>query len=779
MEKAVPTVVVIDDSAEVRALIRTQIRLSGWLTVVADGADGTEAIGLAYRHRPDLVLLDMSMPTMDGMDAISGVLAVSPATRVVIFTGFEGEGLAERARELGAAAFIEKSLPVQQLPRELLRALNDDEDTPVPPSKLSSATDQQVVANAADQRVLDEHLERFREVFDEAAIGMATITLTGGIVRANRALGEVLLRKQDELVGADYGVLTAGRGDLLDAALEDINQRSVDLVHLEHDVSGATEPRRVLVTLAPVRDARRQALYIFLQAQDITAQRAAEDQLRRSEERFRLLVDVVEDYAIFMLSPEGIISSWNAGAQRTKGYHADEIIGRHFRTFYPAEQQEARHPEYELERALNDGHYAEEGWRIRKDGSRFWANVLITAVFDDAGEHIGFAKVTRDVTAQREAQETLRQSEERFRLLVEAVGDYAIFMLDPGGHVVSWNTGAQRSQGYTSGEIIGQHFRTFYLPEQQESHHPERELEIALQEGRYEEEGWRVRKDGSQFWANVVITAVFNDLGEHVGFAKVTRDRTESKRIEEEREQTSEALAAANVSLEGANAQLTQAAAEQSQFLAVTAHELRTPAAVLGGSADTLARHWEELTDDERLGLLQGMSTSAERLRRLLADLLTASRLDADALGLVRRPTRVSELVNSAVAAAVTARPGLAIHADSVAEVDVLVDPERAAQAIDNLIGNAVVHGAPPVRLDVTVAGRMAEIRVRDSGDGVRASMLPRLFNRFSTGDNVGGTGLGLFITRELARANGGDAFYEPGTDEEPAGAFVITCPLA
>jgi signal transduction histidine kinase len=173
------------------------------------------------------------------------------------------------------------------------------------------------------------------------------------------------------------------------------------------------------------------------------------------------------------------------------------------------------------------------------------------------------------------------------------------------------------------------------------------------------------------------------------------------------------------------------------------------------------------------------MSTSAERLRRLLADLLTASRLDADALGLVRRPTPVSELVNSAVAAAVTARPGLAIHADSVAEVDVLVDPERAAQAIDNLIGNAVVHGAPPVRLDVTVAGRMAEIRVRDSGDGVRASMLPRLFNRFSTGDNVGGTGLGLFITRELARANGGDAFYEPGTDEDPAGAFVITCPLA
>jgi PAS domain S-box-containing protein len=779
MENSVPTVVIIDDSAEVRALIRTQIRLSGLLTVVADGADGTEAIGLAYRHRPDLVLLDMSMPTMDGMDAISGVLAVSPTTKVVIFTGFEGQGLAERARDLGASMFIEKSMPVERLPRELLRALDPDGDTPPPPAKLSVVASQEAAANASDQRVLDEHLERFREVFDEAAIGMATMTLTGGIVRANRALGEILLRKQDELVGADYGVLTAGRGDLLDVALEDINQRGADLIHIEHEVVGGTEPRQILATLAPVRDARRQALYIFLQVQDITAQRAAEDKLRWSEERFRLLVDTVEDYAIFMLSPEGIISSWNAGAQRTKGYTADEIIGRHFRTFYPQEQRDARHPEYELERALADGHYSEEGWRIRKDGSRFWANVLITAVFDEAGEHIGFAKVTRDVTANREAQETLRQSEERFRLLVEAVGDYAIFMLDPDGHVVSWNTGAQRSKGYISREIIGQHFRIFYPPELQESKHPEYELATALESGRYEEEGWRVRKDGTRFWANVVITAVFNDLGDHVGFAKVTRDRTDGRRAEVARAEAAEALAIANEALEGANAQLTQAAADQSQFLAVTAHELRTPAAVLGGSADTLTRHWDELTDDERLGLLQGMSTSADRLRRLLSDLLTASRLDAEALGLRRRATPVGEVVSGAITAAISARPGLTIHADEVAEADVLIDPDRAAQAIDNLIANSVVHGAPPITLGVTITGQMAEIRVRDAGEGVGRDMQSRLFDRFATGDSVGGTGLGLFIARELARANGGDAFYEPGTADAPSGAFVIALPLA
>ncbi len=525
-------------------------------------------------------------------------------------------------------------------------------------------------------------------------------------------------------------------------------------------------------SLAAVRDAARKPLYVFLQVQDVTAQRAAEDALRISEERFRLLVDAVEEYAIFMLDTTGTIVSWNAGAQRSKGYRADEIIGQHFRTFYPRELQEARHPEYELERALIDGHYSEEGWRIRKDGSRFWAHVLITAVFDDTGQHLGFAKVTRDITANREANENLRQSEERFRLLVEAVGDYAIFMLDTEGHVVSWNTGAQRSTGYRGREVIGQHFRIFYPPESQAERHPETELEIALRDGRYEEEGWRVRKDGSRYWANVVITAVYNDVGEHIGFAKVTRDRTEQRRAEDEREKTTIALAALNERLQ-------QAAADQSQFLAVTAHELRTPAAVLGGSAGTLSRHWEELGDRERAGLLEGMTASADRLGRLLNDLLTASKLDADALHL--RPERVSvrTLVDTAAESALAARPGVDIIIEPGDDAEVVADAGRISQVIDNLVGNAVMHGVPPVTLEVAHSDEKVEIRVSDAGNGVEPEVLPRLFERFATGDSIEGSGLGLFIVRELARASGGDAYYEPGSDEQPSGTFVLSLPVA
>ncbi|RIQ18338.1 PAS domain S-box protein [Jiangella rhizosphaerae] len=651
MPGPLPTVVVIDDSTEVRAVITARLRLSGLLEVVGEGGDGTEAVGLAFRHQPSLLLLDLSMPVMDGLDALPGILAVSPDTRVVVYSGFEEGGLAQSAQELGAAGFIEKSLPIDRLAEELLAKLPEhhapQHHAPSAPRerpvRSSTGSDQPTVSS--DQQVLDEHLERFREVFEQAAIGMATMTLTGSIVRANRALSDLMGFKPHELVGLDYGRLTSGRGDLLDAALFDITHMSADIVHLEHDINGSIDPpRKVLATLAPVRDSRGQALYVFLQVQDITRQRAAEEELRRSEERFRLLVEAVRDYAIFMLDPYGHVASWNAGAERIKGYTASEIIGQHFRVFYPGEKREEQHPEYELQQALRTGQYGEEGWRLRKDGTRFWANVLITAVFNEMGEHIGFAKVTRDMTERRQAEE-LR--------------------------------------------------------------------------------------------------------------------------------------AAASAALEEANEQLRRAAEEQKQFLAVTAHELRTPAAVLDGTADTLRRHWAELTDDDRTRLLDSMSSSAARLQRLVNDLMTASRLDADSLPLRQAATSLAVLVATAIETVRATRPGGPITTQLEPDVDVLVDPGRVVQVIENLVGNALHHGTPPVDVRIGAGDDVARVEITDAGQGVPPEVRERLFQRFSTGDGVHGTGLGLYIARELARAHGGDVSYEPGTPERPAGTFVLTLPLA
>ena len=254
--------------------------------------------------------------------------------------------------------------------------------------------------------------------------------------------------------------------------------------------------------------------------------------------KFELLVQSVTDYAIYMLDLQGRITSWNAGARRFKGYEPEEIIGEHFSRFYTEEERAKEIPRIALETAEREGRFEAEGWRVRKDGTQFWANVVIDPVRDPGGKLVGFAKVTRDLTERRAAELELRASEERFRLLVQSVTDYAIYVLDPEGHVSSWNAGAERFKGYAADEIMGEHFSRFYTDEDRAADRPRIALETARREGRFEAEGWRVRKDGARFWASVIIDPIRNDSGELIGFAKVTRDLTEKREIEEQLRQS-------------------------------------------------------------------------------------------------------------------------------------------------------------------------------------------------------------------------------------------------
>ncbi|MFL5121287.1 MAG: PAS domain S-box protein, partial [Microvirga sp.] len=279
----------------------------------------------------------------------------------------------------------------------------------------------------------------------------------------------------------------------------------------------------------PIRDGQGRLIGFAKVTRDITERMAAQEALRESERRFRLLVEGVVDYAIYMLDPAGIITNWNAGAERMKGYRPDEIIGQHFSRFYGKEDRAAGLPARVLETARREGRYEAEAWRIRKDGSRFWASVTLDAIRDESGELLGFAKITRDITERRAAQEALRESERQLRLLVRGVTDYALYMLDPNGVVTSWNAGGERLKGYTADEIVGQHFSRFYTEHERSAGLPARALRIAAAEGRFEAEGWRVRKDGSLFWANVIVDPIFDDDGSLVGFAKITRDITERR----------------------------------------------------------------------------------------------------------------------------------------------------------------------------------------------------------------------------------------------------------
>ena len=327
---------------------------------------------------------------------------------------------------------------------------------------------------------------------------------------------------------------------------------------------------------------------------------------------FRLLVQSIVDYAIYLLDTEGNVTSWNAGAERIKGFQTDEIVGRHFSQFYTEEDRAAGVPQQVLETAQREGKFVGEGWRVRKDGSRFWASVVVDRISDDHGKLIGFAKITRDMTDQRDAQQALLEAERRFRILVQGVTDYAIYMLDPEGRVTNWNAGAERIKGYSPAEIIGEHFSRFYTPEDFEVGVPTRALETARETGRYEAEGWRVRKDGSRFWASVVIDAIKDEDGRLIGFAKITRDMTDKRetqlRLEESREQLFR----------------SQKMEALGQLTGGLAHDFNNLLTAILGAADLAGRN---IADPEKLKrMLEGIRNSAQRGANLTKQLLAFAR---------------------------------------------------------------------------------------------------------------------------------------------------------
>ena len=467
-----------------------------------------------------------------------------------------------------------------------------------------------------------------------------------------------------------------------------------------------------------------------------------------SAELFQLLVDSVKDYAIFMLDRRGRVATWNRGAERIEGYRADEILGHHVSIFYPPADVAAGKCAYELEIATRTGRFEEEGWRVRKDGSRFWASVVLSAVHDPAGALIGYAKVTRDLSERRDAASAWTAQEQRFRLLVESVRDYGIFMLDPGGHVATWNQGAERIKGYRADEIIGRHFATFYPEVDVRAGKCEHELAVAAREGRFEDEGWRVRKDGSQFWANVVITALRDDRGALVGFGKVTRDLTERVRVEDERARR---LAA------------EQASRTKDEFLAMLGHELRNPLAPIVSALQLLELRGDARSTREH----QIIARQVGQMIHLVDDLLDVSRVSSGKIALARREI---DLRDALARAAETVSPAFARHGQHVTVAvpahPLIVDGDdaRLVQVFANLLTNASKYTPDGGHIDLRVrhVEREIVVEVEDDGRGIEPALLPRIFELFVQGyQDVdrpdGGLGVGLTLVRSLVHLHGGE----------------------
>ncbi len=488
------------------------------------------------------------------------------------------------------------------------------------------------------------------------------------------------------------------------------------------------------------------------------------------EEPFRLLVESIRDYAIFILDTTGHILTWNAGAQRIKGYTTAEIVGRHFSTFYPSEVAASSKCQEELEIATRDGRFEEEGWRVRKNGSLFWASVIITALRDRSGALVGFAKVTRDLTERRAAEEETR----RFRLLVESVKDYAIFILDPDGRVATWNPGAERIKGYTAEEIIGQHFSIFYSDEDARSGRCDGELETAVREGRFEEEGFRYRKDRTRFWANVTITALRDPAGKLVGFAKVTRDLTERRQAE----QTARDLAVERAAL----AEKASTQEFQERFLAILGHDLRNPLASIDMGASLLR---QRTIDPATIRVLARMRSSAQRMTRMIEQILdlTRSRL-ATGVEIYVDAMDLRDALAAIVGELLIAQPGREI---------LLVAPplpgrwdrDRLEQVFSNLIGNALAYGDPaqPVTVSGSVSVGEVRVEVHNGGEPIPEDLQKSLFDPFRRGvresrtAKTSGLGLGLYISSEIIRAHGGTIALR--SDASSGTTFEITLPCS
>jgi PAS domain S-box-containing protein len=623
---------------------------------------------------------------------------------------------------------------------------------------------------------------------------------------------------------------------------------------------------------------------------------AARPRAHVAQEHFRLLVESVRDYAIFMLDPSGHVASWNSGARLIKGYSPEEIVGKHISTFYSPEDRAAQKPQTLLEIATREGRVEDEGWRLRKDGSRFWADVVITALRDEGGRLVGFGKVTRDLTARRQveeqlreaqqrlattlysigdgvlatnetarvtiinrvaqeltgwsekeavgarvddvfhivneesrakvanpiarvlkegivvglanhtlliardgterpiadsgapirdagahirgavlvfrdvtqerrAEEALRQSEARLRLMIESVRDYAIFMLDPQGCVLTWNAGAERIKGYQADEIIGQDFSIFFTPEDLAAAKPPRELKNAAQDGRFEDEAWRIRRDGSRFWANVVISAVRDAAGGLIGFTKVTRDLTDRRRMEEERVRL---------------AQAEEAMRLRDEFLSIASHELKTPLTALQLQLQGLLDRKQSL-DDKVTKKLEKAIRAGDRMGDLVESLLDVSRIASGQLSLKYESFDMVEAAHEVIErlreAAQRARCDVSLGAG--APVRGRWDRLRVEQILTNLLSNAFKYAsATPVVVTIRRETETAVLQVRDAGPGLPEADLLRLFRRFERGSppSYGGFGVGLYVARQVADAHGGT--ITAVNNDGPGASITVRLPL-
>jgi PAS domain S-box-containing protein len=648
--------------------------------------------------------------------------------------------------------------------------------------------------NEALRRSEERYHRMVAEVEDYAII---LLDRSGYIQNWNKGAQNIKGYKPDEIIGKNFRLFYTNE-DREKKIPEQLLQIATEKGRAIHDgwrirKDGTRFWGSVVITA--LHDDNNNIIGFSKVTRDLTERKAAEEkqqrylleleqkniELKKNEERYHKMIAEVEDYAIILLDLKGDIQKWNKGAQNIKGYTAEDIIGRNFSVFYGTEDREAGLPMKLLNEAKEKGKATHEGWRVKKDGTKFWGSVVITAIHDEAGNVIGYSKVTRDLTERKAAEEKLqrfllelqqkneqlRRSEERYHRMIAEVADYAIILLDVEGNIQNWNRGAENIKGYTADEITGKHFRVFYGPEDRERKLPERLLNQARTYGKADHEGWRVKKDGTKFWGSVVITALHDERNNIIGFSKVTRDLTERKLADDKLKQNAGQLEMQNKELE--------------QFAYVASHDLQEPLRKIRTFNSLILEHEEKNLSEKGKDYFERSIAAADRMHKLIDDLLTYSRATRD--------THHFELVDLNPIVARIRSSYKESDKKVIIESDVLPEIRgmrfQFEQLIENLIGNGIKYqepgNTPRIRIhyrivngneiagkDFSSSTKFHQISFTDNGIGFDqqyADKIFEMFHRLHGRSEFTGSGIGLAIVKKIVQNYGGFimAEGEPG----------------
>ena len=641
-------------------------------------------------------------------------------------------------------------------------------------------------------KIQEERFQRLiAEVEDYAII---LLDKDGLITTWNKGAEKIKGYRAEEIIGRSYKVFYAkeDREALLPERLLDIAASTGKATHEGWRVRNDGTRFWGNITITAVHNDQNEICGYLKVTRDLTERKVAEDklsnfveqlsikneELKLSEQRYHKMVSEVSDYVIIMLDRSGKILDWNKGAERIKGYLPSEIVGKSFKLFYSKEDKLNLVPEKLLEQAVKNGSVTHEGWRVRKDGTRFWGNVAITALHDDHGEVFGFSKVTRDLIDRKIAEdklhnvaeelrfknEELRQSEERYQKMISEVQDYAIILLDTNGIIQNWNVGAQQIKGYRREEILGKSFEQFYMESDRKTGFPRKLLNEAAEKGKVVHEGWRVRKDGTKFWGNVVITALHNEKNEIIGFSKVTRDLTARKYADDLLKSNAIELDRKNKSLERLNE-------EVSSFAYVASHDLKEP---LRKIRTFISRMADEQDVTRIKEFADKISVSATRMQKLMDDLLSYSQVSND-------NSLFAEVDLNNVVKSVRSDLDLLIS-EKGASFD--IGPLPVFQGVDfqwhqlftNLITNSLKFSrpseSPVIRItSSTTSGKEIplglvndlrkyhHVTLSDNGIGFEeqhAKKIFDVFHRLHSASQFGGSGIGLAIVKRVVENHGG-----------------------